>query len=448
MRLQKQVYEAYRTHITSYPEENRQGAAAMKNALVHSPLNWNGVMDKTLHIPKVFDEETIHHFRHIVQTSYHIFCKVIQEYRHNEQYRRLFPFPKELEELILLPVPYSSLLPMARMDVFYNEDTGEFQFCEINTDGTAGMLRDYEMGKALQHNPAHQAVAHQFDLQPFELFDTWVQTFLALYQEYPKKQSHPRVALVDFMENASVKEFEEFVRRFEQAGVACEICDIRSLIYQNGVLYSAEGNRIDAIYRRAVTADIMDHYAEVSAFLQAVRNDDVFVAGTFATQVIHTKWLFYVLHHARTKAFLSEEENAFVQRHIPLTVDFSAAYITLDEVLTHKDRFILKPVDAYASKGIYAAGREYTQAEWRALLPRLYGKGYICQQYCEQYMSENIDFAWGDGAWHAYTNMAGLYSYNGAFAGVLMRAACGEKIITANTNERTLPVFTVIKKPI
>ena len=58
-------------------------------------------------------------------------------------------------------------------------------------------------------------------------------------------------------------------------------------------------------------------------------------------------------------------------------------------------------------------------------------------------MTDNIDFAWGDGKWHPFINMPGLYTYNGVFAGFLFRTTCEEKIIVAHENERTLPVFLV-----
>jgi len=443
MRLQKKVYEAYKKHINEHMEENFKGAQEVKNDLEHSPLFWNNTVDKTVQIPKVYDEETITDFRAIAGTAYEIFGKVINEYREHEDYRKLFPFSKELEELILLPAPYQGFLPIARFDIFYNEDTGKYTFCEINTDGTAAMLRDLQMRKSLIYNPAHQSVIRQFKLEPFELFDTWVQTFMSLYDTYPKKKDHPNVAIVDFLENATMGDFEEFERRFRKAGINCEICDIRKLDYRDKVLYSESGSRIDAVYRRAVTADIMDHYNEVLPFLDAVRDDNVFLAGAFATQIIHSKWLFYVLHLDRTKAFLTEEEQAFVEAHIPKTVEFSEEYISPDTVLNNKNDYIIKPMDAYASKGIYAAGHEYTQEDWQELVKELYGKGYICQTYCPQYLTDNIDFAWGDGKWHPYINMQGLYVYNGEFSGMLMRMACGENIIVAHENERTVPVFTV-----
>lgn len=444
MRLQEQVFDAYKAHIKQHMDANRKGALLMKEAMEHSPLYYNGILDKTVHIPKVFDEQTTAHFEQIAATTSEIFGKVIREYQKNSDYRKLYPFSKELEELILLPSSYDgSIPPIARMDLFYNEKTGSFKFCEINTDGTAAMLRDYEMRKALINNPAHQAVIREFELKPFELFDSWVDTFLSLYDTYPKKVKTPNVALVDFLENATLREFDEFARRFQDAGVNCEICDLRSLEYKNGVLFSPEGNRIDAVYRRAVTADIMAHYSEVSDFINAVRDAAVFIAGAFSTQLIHTKWIFYVLHHAMTKAILTEEENAFVKEHIPLTLELDKQYISMEEVLEKKDQFIIKPMDAYASKGVYASGREHSDEEWEMRIKELYGRGYICQEYCTQYLTDNIDFAWGDGEWHPFINMPGLYTYNGKFRGILMRMACEENIIVAHENERTVPVFTV-----
>ena len=59
MRLQEQVYQTYKEHIISKTEENRRGMLAVKEDLERSPLWWNGDLDKTLQIPKVFDMETI-----------------------------------------------------------------------------------------------------------------------------------------------------------------------------------------------------------------------------------------------------------------------------------------------------------------------------------------------------------------------------------------------------
>lgn len=443
MTLLEEVRSEYKRQVDEHYDENRVAALEIGNLLEASPLNYNGVFDKTVHIPKVYDQATIDRFQKIAGITYRIFSKTIDEYRSNPEFRALFPFSKELEELILLPIPYESRLPIARFDLFYYEDTGDFKFCEINTDGTAAMVRDLEYRKVLDRNPAHRAVSAIYDLEPFEVFDSWVETFLRIYSTYSKKVDHPNVAIVDIMANATTGDFDEFQRRFLAAGVDCEIVDIRDLKYRYGALWSPSGKKVDAIYRRAVTADIMDHYEECADFIAAAKDDAVFFAGSFATQVIHTKWLFYVLHHPMSKAFLTEEEQDFVAKHVPLTLELSEEYISLEEVRANKDKYMLKPMDAYASKGVYASGRECTQEEWDRVTGELYGTGMICQEYCEQYLTENIDFAWGDGQWHPYINMPGLYTYDGVFHGFLMRMAADGKIIVAHENERTVPVFVV-----
>ncbi len=114
----------------------------------------------------------------------------------------------------------------------------------------------------------------------------------------------------------------------------------------------------------------------------------------------------------------------------------------MEEVLSDKDAYILKPLDSYGSNGIHA-GVECTQEEWEKTVREAAKEDSLCQEYCPQYKTENIDFAWGDGEWHSYLNMAGLYVYNGAFAGVFSRQAEGNGIIASHRNERTLPTFVV-----
>lgn len=438
--MNREIYAQYRQNIEDAWEENRQAARMMQDNLERSPLYLRErVTAKPLQIPKVFRPDQVDALEEIASTTYGIFRKVIEEYLQQADYRALFPFSRELEELILTPRLYESPLPMARFDIFFHEDTNDFYFCEINTDGTSGMNEDRVLGEMLVDNPAHQKVIREYDLQPFELFDPWVRTFLEIYGTYEKKKAHPNVAIVDFLEVGAVREFQEFVRRFQRAGVRCELCDIRSLRYQDGVLYSGAGNPIDAIYRRAVTSDIMSHSQEVQPFLQAVREQNVFLAGAFCTQIIHNKWLFHILHLPRTARFLTPKEQAFVKDHVPETWLFQEGSCDRERVLQNKDSYILKPLDSYGSKGVYA-GVECSQPEWEAHVAEVFGKDYICQKYCPQFATDNLDFIYGDSQWHPYINMSGLFVYNGRFAGVYSRQSEGG-IIASRRNERVLPTF-------
>ena len=435
-----EVYGEYERLINENMESNSIGAVYLRENMHRSPLFYKGdFRAKTLQIPKIYTEDTIEHFRKIADTSYSIFTKVIREYLNCSDYRALFPFSKELEQLIMTPVLYDSLLPIARFDIFYNEETGDFNFCEVNTDGTSAMNEDRLLNELYIDNRAHQEIIRKYKLDSMELFDTWVREFMSIYKTYSKRVEKPNIAIIDFLDMGTLREFQEFARRFQKAGFNCEICDIRSLSYKDGKLMSKTGHVIDAVYRRAVTSDVMKHYDEVLPFINAVLDNAVFVAGAFCTQIIHNKWLFCALHLDRTKQFLSESERDFVERHIPKTVMLTDEYISLEEVIKNKDMYILKPLDSYASGGVFA-GVEHSDDKWKDIAEGVYGKDYICQNYCPQYKTKNIDFAFGDGHWHDYINMTGLYVYNGKFAGVFSRLANGG-IIASHRNERTVPSY-------
>ena len=77
--------------------------------------------------------------------------------------------------------------------------------------------------------------------------------------------------------------------------------------------------QVDSIYRRAVTSDIMKHYEEVGDFIAAVKDNAVCLIGDFRTQIAHNKILYKILHLPQTQVFLTEEENAFLKAHVPMT---------------------------------------------------------------------------------------------------------------------------------
>lgn len=430
----KEIYQQYQSFIEENMEENAKGALAVRDFLTDKNLTYHGNTIRTLQIPKIFTKEDLDRFRKIVSTTYGIFQKVINTYLEDPSYRNLFPFGGELRDLILTPRGYDSVLPIARFDIFYNEENGDFKFCEINTDGTSAMNEDRVLNLALSKNPAHQYVSQSHTFSTFELFDPWVRTFCEIYATYKKRVEHPHVAIVDFLDGVEIAEFYEFQRRFETAGVTCEICEITQLSYHDHHLYSPTGKIIDAVYRRAVTTDLMQHRAEVRPFLEAFKNEDVCVIGALNTQIVHNKWLFHLLRGEETLSLLTAEERSFVLEHIPKTGLLSGESRDLRNVLSDKNRYLIKPLDSYASKGVYA-GIDCTQAEWEAHIRTFGGNTYIYQEYCPPYRTANIDFLEKRPAFQDYSNMTGLYVYNGKFSGIYSRLA-GGAVISSQYNER------------
>ena len=165
-----------------------------------SDLHFQGYISKALQIPNIYTEETRKRFEEIVSVTYGICEKVIGEYVKHESYRALFGFSKEAEELILLDPGYPCALPLARFDLFYHEDTGEFWFCEFSTDGSTGMNESRLQDAFMIHNPAHQEMLRRYHLQMMELMDSWVRAFLDIYSTYDHRIRHPNIAIIDFLE--------------------------------------------------------------------------------------------------------------------------------------------------------------------------------------------------------------------------------------------------------
>lgn len=401
----------------------------------------HGEYVRTCYMPKLLPESVFAQFAADIRVLYGILGKVMQAYYRDAAYRALFGFDAVAEELILRADPSRTLLPMARIDFFHNEETGAYQYCEFNTDGTSAMNEDRELNLAQRRSTVYKDFCTAHTTRTCELFDSWVQTLRGICARV-RGVPQPYVAIVDFLDCGTVNEFEVFRRHFVQNGLQAEVCDLRALRYDTAAkaLYGPAGHKIDAIYRRAVTSDILERYGDCAALLAAVRDDAVLLVGDFHTQLVHNKTIFRILHEAQTQALLTPEEQAFVQAHVPLTKTFAESDVP--RVLAHKDDWILKPLDSYASRGVHA-GVESTQAEWEAIVRATPRTGYLLQAFCRPYVTENYGIG-PDGTFgkNRYYNLTGVYVYDGVAQGIYSRVSLSP-IISSQYSEKTLPTLLV-----
>lgn len=439
----EELTQEYCETIQREKEAHAKSAAEEIAYVNSSTAKYHGRCVSTLYIPKMFTEEDIQIFKNLIRVLYGIFDKVTDRYRADASYRRLFGFSKGLEALILRKPRYQSKIPIARIDIFYNEKTKDFKFCEFNTDGSSAMNEDRELNHGLRLTKGYQELAARYEIRTFELFDSWAKASLRIYQETEGAVRRPYVAIVDFMESATNNEFEIFAESYRRQGAECEICEIRKLRYENGRLYGSGNRPIDLIYRRAVTSDIMKHFEEVTDFIRAVKEEAVCLIGDFTTQIAHNKILYYILHHPMTQAFLTQEENTYVKAHIPYTALMTADYLPYDRIVQDKDNWILKPLDSYGSKGVFAGVEFASEEEWKKIVEKHRVKGYLAQEFCMPYQTSNIDFSKGtDSDFMNVSNLTGLFVYDGEFQGIYSRVSRG-KIISTQYSEIALPSIVV-----
>ncbi len=427
----KEIEALCKKNILNNFEEHKRKAEVSLDYLEHSTAKYKGKTIYSLYIPKIFNEESTKYLKYIAETMVRIMRKVIEHYIADEDYRELFGFSSHLKELILNVPKYENLLPIARVDIFLNEEDGSFQFCEFNTDGSSAMNEDRELFHAFERTELYEELCQEYEVEGFELFDSLVDAFLEIYSTYQYKKENPTVGIVDFLElGCSIEEFEQFRLSFEKAGYRAKICDIRELTFDGHHLIDKDGDFIDIIYRRAVTSDILEHEKSVMPFLKAVSLHKVCCIGSFCTQVAHDKSLFYILRDKKTMTFLTKEEQNFIKEHIPFTVELTDRTVGDHHVLENKDKWLIKPKNSYGARGIFA-GVNFDEKDWERAVKENKNKNYILQQFIMPYQTDNIDFKKQNPVFTKHSNLTGLYVYNGVFAGVYSRQANHEIISSA-----------------
>ncbi len=413
--------------------EERQAARAHMEG---STAIYHGVVVDSAFVPRFYDRTTYERFKQIAETAHGILVKVMNEYLTNPSYRACFDFDERLVDLILLPRGFDAILPFARVDLFLNEDTLEATFCEFNGDGSSGMNENREIGKSMAASSALRAFASRHQVQTCDeaLFAGWVDEFLSIYDSYENKVETPHIAIVDFLESAITEEFKIFAQLFVERGLECSVYDVRELRFEDGRLiggkafFGRDNAPIDAAWRRSVTNDIIAHWEESQPLIQAVRERAVALIGSFAGHIVHDKQIFQVLFMPQTRAILTEEENRFVDETVPFTAFLDDTHVNIAEIKEQRERWIIKPTDAYGSKDVYA-GVDASDEEWIQIVDR-YANGaagapFIVQRYCTPFKTKTLAlYGEPEDARREvalYNNLSGLFLYNGRFTGVFSR---------------------------
>lgn len=394
-----------------------------------------------LYVPALFSMDDVERFRCLLADVMVIIDKSIAAYLADPAVRRYFGFDPRLDALIRLDHGYSRNVPMGRFDIFPRA-AGEFQFCELNTDGSSAMNEDFVLASILADSALMRELEDGFHPRPFELFDTWVDEVDVIYREYGGEADRPFVAIVDILDKGSPVEFEEFKKRFIAKGSHCEIVDAADIDEKGGFMFAGD-RRIDVVYRRLVTRDLMERYDDLPGLTRGLLANKTCVIGPLKSQIAHTKKFFAFLHHPDFQGLFSDAERDFIARRVPFTTSLADAD-DLDHYIRDKDDYIVKPVDYYASKGVLA-GRDQTRDEWRRVITERAkdGDAHIIQKFCSPGRSMNVLFD-DDGGVDVieFNNVTGLFVYNGTFSGIYSRAN-RHTIISGLHDCYTCPSFLV-----
>ncbi|MCI0488816.1 MAG: hypothetical protein L0229_19670 [Blastocatellia bacterium] len=286
--------------------------------------------------------------------------------------------------LVAVDPGYEEVSVTSRLDSFL---TGErYSFVELNAECPAGIAYQDVAAEIFLQLPVMREFRRSREVTAMFCRDHLLESFLAIYERVRGRAAWPSIAIVDYSGLPTHREFELFKEFFESRGYAAVIADPRELELREGKLFHKDF-RVDLVYRRVLTTELLAHADECRAFIEGYRRGAAVFINSFRTKYVHKKMLFGVLTDERHERYFSEAEREAIRLHIPWTRKLEDTRTTFEgrdvELLEHvratRDRLVLKPNDDYGGHGIYI-GWETDESAWDAGIEHALAGDYLVQE--------------------------------------------------------------------
>ena len=267
---------------------------------------------------------------------------------------------------------YATASTASRLDAFLLSDS--LHFAEYNAESPAGAAYTQRLAELFDMTDVMNRFRRSHKVRHHRVIDSLLEALLASYRDWGGNAKPPTIAIVDWREVPTWTEFELLREAFVAAGIPTVICDPRELVFGGGVL-TAQGSRIDLVYRRVLVNDILARPAECRALVDACAARAVCMANSFRCKLAHKKAFFAILTDPEHEHLFSPAELAVIRSHVPWTrvlddVDVVKGDWTgdlMELARAWREHLVLKPNDEYGGKGVHL-GWEMTDGEWSAQL--------------------------------------------------------------------------------
>jgi len=290
----------------------------------------------------------------------------------------------EEERLALAAPPCRASSPSARIDGFL---TDQLRYVEYNAESPAGMAYADTLAVVFEQLPVMRAFRQRFRLRGLPVSGQQLTTMLRCFREWGKEPK-PVVAIVDWKGLPTVAEFEMFRDRFESKGIKTIICAPQELEYRPRKGLYANGKRVNLVYRRVLTTELLGAGDEARALRDAYIEGAACVVNTFRAKLLHKKMSLALLSDDRYSNLYSAEQRRAIAQHVPWTrkvregstrkgsrlIPDLASYIA-----GNRRHFVLKPNDEYGGKGV-VLGWTVDQVEWEDTLKAALTQSYVVQE--------------------------------------------------------------------
>src|SRR6266478_460345 len=361
-----------------------------------------------------------------------------------------FHLREEEERLARIPTGYGRASTASRLDAFLLPDS--LKFAEYNGESPAGAGYTEALGEIFLKLPLVSEFDKTYEIHSYPLIAKLLDALVMTYLDWGGPTKRPQILITDWREVPTWSEFEILKERFERLGVPVELADPRDLHF-DGKHLTANGKKIDLVYRRVLMNDIVARAAECKALVDAVAANAVCMANHFRCKIPHVKAFFAVLTDERNAALFSFGERELIRKHVPWTrvvADVRTAHhgepVELLALLRNeRENLVLKPSDEYGGSGV-TLGWESSEAAWDETIEKAMTASQGCWIVQERIPIRREVFPWiqpgGEVEFRDMLVDFAPYLFRGKVSGFLTRlSATGLANVTSGGGQ--IPAFRV-----
>jgi uncharacterized circularly permuted ATP-grasp superfamily protein len=338
----------------------------------------------------------------------------------------------------------------SRLDAFLLPDS--LKFAEYNGESPAGAGYTETLAEIFRELPVMREFAKSYETHSYPLSAKLLDALLMSYLDWGGTSKRPQMLITDWREVPTWSEFEILKERFEKMGVPVELADPRDLQF-DGKQLTANGRKIDLVYRRVLMNDIVVRSTECKALVDAVASNSVCMANHFRCKIPHVKAFFAILTDEKNDALFSYGDRDVIRKHVPWTrvvadvrtSHFGTPVELLAFLRSNRENLVLKPSDEYGGTGV-TLGWESSEAGWDACIERAISAAEGCWIVQERIPIRREVFPWiqPDGRVEFRDMLVDFapYLFRGKVCGFLTRlSATGLANVTSGGGQ--IPAFRV-----
>lgn len=323
---------------------------------------------------------------------------------------------------------YSDLSVTSRLDSFLLG--GKVRFVEYNAEVPAGIGYNDRMSEAFMETSVMQEFTKFYPASPLFTSDALLNALIDTYRRWGGKDD-PVIGIIDYDDLPTIHEFEILRQFFTSRGYKTVVSDPRKLeVNKDGELFAGD-QKINLVYRRLLTNELLDRFEEAKPVFEAYKAGTVCAVNTFRSKYLHKKAIFALITDPKYQDGMTEEQLFAVYTHVPWTRKVEDTKTTDPEghpiellyfIRQNRRDLVMKPNDEYGGKGIFV-GWELDDREWDNAIQTALSAHYLVQTRVEvardSYPSWNSDdeaIQWGE-----YTVDLDPFVFFGEIEGLLTR---------------------------